>query len=117
MKTRVTNLLIATTWLLITTVWVPTFWTLAQLPWTWDETEASALLKYVEYDIETIDYAISNPDCENGSWLTCYPELTTSTGSSFIPFIVFTLICLAGQYLLTGKVTLRFLERKNDEDP
>mgnify|MGYP000867425541 CR=1 FL=1 len=124
MKTRITNLLTATIWLLITTVWLPTFWTLAQLPWTWNETNASALLKYVEYDIETIDYTISDADCEKKygkeeryNWLFCEPELTTETGFSFIPLVVFTLICLAGQYLLMGKVTLRFVRGKNDEEP
>ena len=135
MKTRITNLLTATIWLLITAVWLPTFWTLAQLPWTLNEQrEASALLRYVDHDIGTIHYSwaqtyyakpCSNP--KKGSWLTCeYEEekaeldsrrYTISTGGSFIPFIVFTLICIALQYLLIGKVTLRFIKGKNDEDP
>ena len=58
-------MLIATTWLLITTVWVPTFWTLAQLPWTVnEEREASALLRYVDDDIGTVFYDVSKAHCK-----------------------------------------------------
>ena len=38
----------------------------------------------------------------------CEPELTTSTGGSFVEVIVFTLVILGAQYLMTGNVTLRF---------
>ena len=138
MKTRITNLLIATIQLLITVVWIPTVWTLAELPWTLNEQrEASALLRYVDDDLGTVSYKISDENChkkKEKNWiledesaekysdsyfdkLWCESELTTSTGSSFIPFVVFTLICLAAQYLLIGKVTLRFIRGKNDEDP
>ena len=140
MKTRVTNVLIATIQLLITAVWVPTVWTLAELPWTLnEEREASALLRYVDDDLGTVSYSYKNSDenCNKNkkkNWLledepeekpsgkysnlfVCGPNLTTSTGSSFIPLVVFTLICIAAQYLLIGKVTLRFIKGKNGEDP
>ena len=130
LKTRITNLLIATTWLLITAVWIPTFWTLAELPWTLNERrEASALLRYVDDDIGTINYSwtqtyFAKPCGNERSWLTCELEeekaeldsrrYTISTGGSFVPLIVFTLLILGAQYLLTGKVTLR-LTRKAEE--
>jgi len=121
MKRRITNLLIATTWLLITAVWIPTFWTLTELPGTLDGTKASALLLYAEDDIETVDYTVSDSHCrkkfgdkKDYNWLFCDPELRTTTGTSFVPLIVFTLLILGAQYLLTGKVTLR-LTRKAEE--
>jgi hypothetical protein len=133
-KTRITNLLIATLQLLITAVWIPTFWTLAELPWTLNEKkEASALLRYVDDDLGTVSYKFSNNCNKNKekNWLLedesaqrpsgkysdlfdCERNLTTSTGSSFIPLVVFTLLILGAQYLLTGKVTLR-LTRKAEE--
>ena len=65
MKRRITNLLIAKLQLLITAVWIPTFWTLAELPWTLNEKrEASALLRYVDDDLGTVDYVISKAPCE-----------------------------------------------------
>lgn len=134
MKTRITNLLIATLQLFISAVWIPTFWTLAELPWTLNERrEASALLRYVDDDLGTIHYSwrqtyyakpCSNP--KEGSWLTCeYEEekaevdsirYTISTGDSFVPLVVFTLLILGAQYLLTGKVTLRFIKATKEED-
>ena len=131
MKTRITNLLTATIWLLITTVWLPTFWTLAQLPWTVNEGETSAMLRYVDDDLGTVGYTVRmtyfGKICfDEDDWLCSAREemkeregrvYSTSTGSSFIPLVVFTLICLAGQYLLMGKVTLRFIRGKNDEEP
>ena len=136
MKRRVTNLLIATLQLLITAVWIPTFWTLAELPWTLNERrEASALLRYVDDDVGTVSYKFSNNCNKNKekNWLLedepeekysnsyfnnlwCESELTTSTGSSFIPLIVFTLVILGAQYLMTGKVTLRFNKATEEED-
>ena len=132
MKRRVTNLLIAALQLLITAVWIPTFWTLTELPWTLNEkNEASALLRYVDDDIGTIQFSSYKTyfakDCRNArNWLTC--ELveekaevdgiryTISTGGSFVPFIVFTLVILGAQYLLTGKMTLRFTTATKEED-
>jgi len=140
MKRRIANLLIATLQLLITAVWIPTFWTLAELPWTLNERrEASALLRYVDDDLDTVDYVISKNPCEKKSSgkysdlfddeptekysdryfdeLWCDPKLfTTSTGGSFVPLIVFTLLILGAQYLLTGKVTLRFNKATKEED-
>ena len=131
LKTRIKNLLIATTWLLITAVWIPTFWTLAELPGTLDNKKASALLEYAEYDIGTIHYSWSQtyyakPCGDAKNWLTCElaeekAELdslkyTISTGGSFVPLTVFTLLVLGTQYLLTGKVTLRFTKATKEED-
>ena len=122
MKERITNLLIAALQLLITAVWIPTFWTLAELPWTLNERrEASALLRYVDHDLDTVDYVISKAHCEkksNGKYsdLFCEPKLTTSTGGSFAEVIVFTLVILGAQYLMTGKVTLRFNKATKEED-
>ena len=121
-KRRITNLLIATLQLLITAVWIPTFWTLAELPWTLNEKrEASALLRYVDDDLGTVDYVISKAHCEKKSsgkysHLFCEPKLTTSTGRSFVPLIVFTLVILGAQYLLAGKATLRFTKATKEED-
>jgi len=133
MKTRVTNVLIATIQLLITAVWVPTVWTLAELPWTLnEEREASALLRYVDDDLGIVSYEFKRTyyaeywKCGAEDWLCSALEemkeregrvFTISTGPSFIPFAVFTLICIAVQYLLIGKVSLRFIKGKNDEDP
>lgn len=132
MKTRITNLLIATIQLLITAVWIPTVWTLAELPWTVNEGEASAMLRYVDDDLGTVSYKFKRTyyaeywKCGAEDWLCSAREemkeregrvFTISTGSSFVPIVVFTLICLAGQYLLMGKVTLRFIRGKNDEEP
>ena len=120
MKRRIINLLIAKLQLLITAVWIPTFWTLAELPWTLNEKrEASALLRYVDDDLGTVDYVISKAPCEKKSSgkysdLFCEPELTTSTGGSFVEVIVFTLVILGAQYLMTGNVTLRFAK---EEEP
>ena len=122
MKRRITNLLIATLQLLITAVWIPTFWTLAELPWTLNEKrEASALLRYVDDDLGTVDYVISKAHCEKKSsgkysHLFCELKLTTSTGRSFVPLIVFTLVILGAQYLLAGKATLRFTKATKEED-
>ena len=122
MKRRITNLLIATLQLFISAVWIPTFWALAELPWTLNEKrEASALLRYVDHDLDTVDYVISKAHCEkksNGKYsdLFCEPKLNTSTGDSFAEVIVFTLVILGAQYLMTGKVTLRFTKAAKEED-
>ena len=122
MKRRITNILIATLQLFISAVWIPTFWALAELPWTLnEEREASALLRYVGHDLDTVDYVISNAHCEkksNGKYSDpfCEPKLTTSTGGSFAEVIVFTLAILGAQYLMTGKVTLRFNKATKEED-
>ena len=138
MKRRITNLLIATLQLFISAVWIPTFWALAELPWTLnEEREASALLRYVDHDLDTVDYVISKAHCEKKSGgkysdlfddeptekysdnyfdeLWCEPKLTTSTGGSFVEVIVFTLVILGAQYLMTGKVTLRFSKATKEE--
>ena len=122
MKRRITNLLIATLQLFISAVWIPTFWALAELPWTLNEKrEASALLRYVDHNLDTVDYVISKAHCEkksDGKYsdLFCEPKLTTSIGGSFVEVIVFTLVILGAQYLLTGKVTLRFAKAAKQED-
>ena len=77
MKRRITNLLIAKLQLLITAVWIPTFWTLAELPWTLNEKrEASALLRYVDDDLGTINYSwtqtyYAKPCSSEKNWLLC----------------------------------------------
>ena len=121
MKRRITNLLIATLQLFISAVWIPTFWALAELPWNLNEKrEASALLRYVDHDLDTVDYVISKAHCEKKSdgyfdKLWCEPKLKTSTGGSFVEVIVFTMVILGAQYLLTGKVTLRFTKTTKEE--
>ena len=138
MKRRITNLLIATLQLFISAVWIPTFWALAELPWTLNERrEASALLRYVDHELDTVDYVISKAHCEKKSdgkysdlfddeptekysdryfdKLWCEPKLKTSTGGSFVEVIVFTMVILGAQYLLTGKVTLRFTKTTKEE--
>ena len=145
MKLRITNVLTATLWLLIIAVWLPTFWALAQLPGTWDGHSSSVLLRYVEFELDTVDYRIHDPnkfrDCDPNlsskpaeskdkkqskySYLydpnykpPCGKPLkkTLSTGISdwFIPLAIFTLLVLVGQYLLTGRLTLRFTKEKED---
>ena len=122
MKRRITNLLIATLQLFISAVWIPTFWALAELPWNLNKKrEASALLRYVDHDLDTVDYVISKAHCEkksDGKYsdLFCEPKLKTSTGGSFAEVIVFTLVILVAQYLMTGKVTLRFAKATKEED-
>ena len=122
MRRRITNLLIATLQLFISAVWIPTFWALAELPWTLnEEREASALLRYVDDDLDTVDYVISMAHCEtksDGKYsdLSCEPKLTTAAGGSFVEVIVFTLVILGAQYLMTGKVTLRFAKATKEED-
>jgi len=122
MKKRHTNPIDGTLALVISAVWIPTFWALGELPWTLNEKrEASALLRYVDHDLDTVDYVISKAHCEkksNGKYsdLFCEPKLTTSTGDSFAEVIVFTLVILGAQYLLTGKVTLRFKKAAKEED-
>ena len=136
MKRRITSILIATLQLLISAVWIPTFWTLAEPPWTINERrEASALLRYVDDDLGTVSYKFSNNCNKNKekNWLLedesaqtpsgkysdlfdCERNLTTSTGSSFIPLVVFTLVILGVQYLMTGKVTLRFNKATKEGD-
>jgi hypothetical protein len=128
MKTRITNLLTATLWLLIFAVWIPTFWVLVQLPGTWDGSNDSSLLNYVEEDLETVSYRI-NEICTSerspvDNWLLQDDEdppvcstLSTEIYDLFIPLIVFTLLVLGGQYLLTGKVRLRFTKEQEADDP
>ena len=77
------------------------------------------MLRYVDDDLDTVDYVISKAHCEkksNGKYsdLFCEPKLTTSTGGSFVEVIVFTLVILGAQYLMTGNVTLRFAK---EEEP
>jgi hypothetical protein len=140
MKTRITNVLTATLWLLLIAVWLPTFWALAQLPGTWDGDKPSALLSYVFYELDTVYYRIDDPnksrDCDPNPksggkysklfdddfvWPPLKPcgkplKKTLSTGISdwFIPFVVFTLLVLGGQYMLTGGLTLRLVKEKED---
>ena len=140
MKTRITNVLTATLWLLIIAVWLPTFWALAQLPGTWDGDKPSALLNYVKYELGTVYYRIDDPnksrDCDpnpksGGEYSKLFDDdfvfpplkpcgkplkktLSTRTNDWFIPFVVFTLLVLGGQYMLTGGLTLRFAREKED---
>ena len=125
MKTRITNLLTATLWLLIVAVWVPTFWVLVQLPGTWDGSDTSGLAYYTETDIRTV-YAVVTKDGENcplrpskGDYTNLFcerHELSTKTNDRFIPFVVFTLFVLGGQYLLSGKVALSFTKEQDAEE-
>lgn len=126
MKKRITNLLTATLWLLIVAVWIPSFWVLLKLPGTWDGSDASALAEFTEDGLQTVYYNINRlhkNSCIEDNWLLCEaqkeegPVLETSIGDWFIPLIVFTLLVLGGQYLLTGKVTLRFTKEQEADDP
>ena len=135
MKTRITNLLTATLWLLIVAVWIPTFWVLLKLPGTWDGSNASALAEFTDDGLETVYYRIREPYSPNPS-TTGYTNdsvtddysdlfsplfeepkvLTTRIGDYFIPLILFTLLVLAGQYLLSGKVALSFTNEQGAEE-
>ena len=126
MNTRITNLLTTTLWLLIFAVWIPTFWVLVQLPGTWDGSKASPLAEFTEDGLQTVYYDINRPHkdgCIEDNWLLCEaqkakdPILETSIGEWFIPLIVFTLLVLGGQYLLSGKMALRFTKEQEADDP
>ena len=41
-------------------------------------------------------------------------SIETHIGARFIPLAVFTLLVLGGQYILTGRLTLRFTKEKED---
>ena len=152
MKTRITNVLTATLWLLLIAVWLPTFWAFAQLPGTWDGDKPSALLSYVKYELGTVYYRIDDPnksrDCNpnpssnpaesksggkaesksGGKYANLFNDdfvwphlkpclkktLSTRISDWFIPLVVFTLLALGGQYMLTGGLTLRFTKEKED---
>ena len=126
MKRRCENLLAVTLSLLMSAVWIPTFWVLLQLPWTWDGEKPSAFLDYVDQGIGTVEYRISstndkgewcdpegaNPFQRDYNWLFCDTTLTTEIGDSFVGLVLVTLLILGVQYLLTGRISLRF---KKDE--
>lgn len=125
MKRRFENLLAISLSLLISAVWVPTFWVLLQLPWTWDGEKPSAFLDYVDQGIGTVEYQITgmsdrgtscvpkaNPFLRDDDWLTCEMTLSTEIGGSFIGLVLLTLLIFGVQYLLTGRISLRF---KKDE--
>ena len=123
MKTRITNVLTATLWLLLIAVWLPTFWALAQLPGTWDGHKSSALLRYVEDELGTVYYRIDDPPVGKYTYLRDSfkkpvnkdpKNLSTRINDWFIPFVVFTLLVLGGQYMLTGGLTLRSAREKED---
>ena len=140
MKLRITNVMTAPLWLLIIAVWLPTFWTLAQFPGTWDGDKSSALLRYVYFELDAVDYDIHDPnksrDCDpnpksGGKYSKLFdddfvwPPLkpcgkplnktpSTGIGDRFIPFVVLTLLVFGGQYMLTGRLTLRFTKEKED---
>ena len=76
MKTRLTNLLTATLWLLIVAVWVPTFWVLVQLPGTFP------LLSYVEGVLGTASYPC--PVNDYFDHFFCETPVT-SAGDWFVP--------------------------------
>ena len=131
MKRRFENLLAVTLSLLISAVWVPTFWVLLQLPWTWDGEKPSAFLDYVDQGIGTVEYRISSindkgewcdpevtkPWERDYNWLFCDTTLTTEIGDSFIGLVLLTLFILGVQYLLTGRISLRFRkEQAHDQD-
>ena len=125
MKKRFENLLAITLSLLISAVWIPTFWVLLQLPWTWDGEKPSAFLDYVDQGIGTVEYQITSisdvglscipgakPWRRDHNWLLCDTTLSTKTGDSFTGFALLTLLIFGVQYLLTGRISLRF---KKDE--
>lgn len=122
MKRRFENLLALTLSLLMSAVWIPTFWVLLQLPWTWDGKKSSAFLHYVDQGIGTVEYHIAvindkgewcDPDrIKTGerdyNWLFCDTTLTTEIGGSFIALALLTLLIFGVQYLITGRISLRF---------
>ncbi len=125
MKKRFENLLAITLSLLISAVWIPTFWVLLQLPWTWDGEKPSAFLDYVDQGIGTVEYQIAgisdrgttcvpkaNPFLRHDDWVTCKMTLCAEIGDSFIGLALLTLLILGVQYLFTGRISLRF---KKDE--
>ena len=121
MKRRFENLLAISLSLLISAVWIPTFWVLLQLPWTWDGEKPSAFLDYVDQGIGTVEYQITNPPKRQCTPDPCEPNyfdrfdksaLKTTVGESFGTFGLFTLLAMGLQYLLTGRISLRF---KKDE--
>ena len=127
MKRRFENLLAMSLSLLISAVWIPTFWVLLQLPWTWDGEKPSAFLDYVDQGIGTVEYRISITNdkgewCDPGGetsldrefniWLLCDKTLTTEIGDSFIGLVLLTLLILGVQYLFIARISLRF---KKDE--
>ena len=125
MKRRFENLLAITLSLLISAVWIPTFWVLLQLPWTWDGKKPSAFLDYVDQGIGTVEYQITSisdkgtscvpgakPWERTGGWLSCETPLSTEIGDSFIGLALLTLLIFGVQYLFTGRISLRF---KKDE--
>lgn len=122
MKRRFENLLAVTLSLLISAVWVPTFWVLLQLPWTWDGEKPSAFLDYVDQGIGTVEYQITTPPkrqcdpfCEPNYFdLFDKSSLKTTVGDSFGMFSLFSLLVMGVQYLLTGRISLRF---KKEEAP
>ena len=130
MKKRFENLLAITLSLLISAVWIPTFWVLLQLPWTWDGEKPSAFLDYVDQGIGTVEYQIAgisdrgatcvpkaNPFLRNDDWVTCKMILSTEIGGSFIGLALLTLLIFGVQYLLTGRISLRFKKNEaHDQD-
>ena len=110
MKTRLANILTASLWLLIVAVWLPTVWVLLQLPGTWNGNDVSALTKYTEHELQTVHYHIDRPEERKYGFLfdDASPRLQTSLGDWFLPIALITLFVLAGPYLLTGRVTLKF---------
>lgn len=121
MKRRFENLLAISLSLLISAVWIPTFWVLLQLPWTWDGEKPSAFLHYVDQGIGTVEYQITTPPKHQCDRQPCEPNyfdrfdkssLKTTVGDSFGMFSLFTLLVMGVQYLSTGRISLRF---KKDE--
>jgi hypothetical protein len=121
MKKRFENLLAMSLSLLMSAVWIPTFWVLLQLPWTWDGEKSSAFLDYVDQGLGTVEYQITsisdkgtscipgaNPWERTDGWLTCETTLSTEVGDSFIGLALLTLLILGVQYLITGRISLRF---------
>ena len=92
---------------------------------TWDGDKSSALLRYAEDELDTVYYSIHRPvlplykrtkdysdEYLKGLWEG--PALSIRIGDWFIPLAVFTLLVLGGQYMLTGRLTLRFAKKQED---
>ena len=130
MERRFENLLSTTLRLLISAVWLPTFWVLLQLPWTWDGEKPSAFLNYVDEGIGTVEYQITSisdkgASCVPGAkpwertddWLSCENTLSTEIGGSFVGLALLTILIFGLQYLLTARISLRFKKDKaHDQD-
>ena len=131
MKRRFENLLAMFLSLLISAVWIPTFWVLLQLPWTWDGEKSSAFLHYVDQELGTVSYQITSVNgkgerCEpeatkprehDNNWLPCDTNLNTKPADSFAGLALLTLVIFGIKYALSGRVSLKLIkEEETDND-